>query len=69
MAIGLGIVLIAVGLTFGLGAVHISGMEDYVAPETLGWILVGVGVLAVVVSLVVNRQNSRVHHIEERRIE
>lgn len=69
MGLGLGIVLLAVGLIFGFGAIHISGMEDYVASETLGWILAAVGVLAIVLSLVANRQRTQTRHVDEHRIE
>lgn len=67
MGLGLGIVLLAVGLIFGLGAIEIPALDDYVASDVLGWILVGVGVLAIILSLVANRQRSETRYIEERR--
>ncbi|WP_300681205.1 hypothetical protein [Nocardioides sp.] len=67
MGIGLGIVLLAVGLIFGFGAIKIDGMDKYIASDTLGWILVAVGVLAIVLSLVMNKQRGETRHVEERR--
>lgn len=67
MGIGLGIVLLVLGLVFALGVVNIPGMEDYVATETLGWILVVVGALAIVLALVMNKQRGETKHVEERR--
>ena len=64
MGIGLGIVLLVAGLVLVLGVFEfdIAGIEDI----TLGWILVVVGVLAIVLALIVNQQRrSRV--VEERR--
>jgi len=69
MGIGLGIVLIVLGLIFGLGVVHTPGLDDYVATETLGWILLAAGVLAVVLALVMNKQRGETRHVEERRVD
>lgn len=69
MGLGLGIVLLAVGLIFGLGAIKIGALDDYVASDVLGWILVGVGVLAIILSLVANRQRSETRYIEDRRVD
>ncbi|MBE7325806.1 hypothetical protein IEQ44_14230 [Nocardioides sp. Y6] len=69
MGLGLGIVLIVLGLIFGLGVVNIPGLDDYVATETLGWILVIAGVLSLVLGLVMNKQRSETRHVEERRVD
>lgn len=69
MGLGLGIVLIVLGLIFGLGVVNIPGLEDYVATETLGWILVVAGVLSLVLGLVMNKQRSETRHVEEQHVD
>ncbi|GAA2002778.1 MULTISPECIES: DUF6458 family protein [Nocardioides] len=65
MVIGLGIVLIVVGLVFVLDVItlDLANVED----TTLGWILLAAGVLAIVVSLIVNQQRTRSVHVTERR--
>ncbi len=65
MAIGLGIVLIALGLILVLDVVNLD--TSLVDTGTLGWILLIAGALAIVVSLIVNQQRSRAHVVEERR--
>ncbi|WP_370618458.1 DUF6458 family protein [Mumia qirimensis] len=65
MAIGLGIVLIVLGLVFALDVINID--TSAVDTGTLGWILLAVGVLAIVISLVVNQQRQRSTVVEERR--
>ncbi|MGN0064921.1 MAG: DUF6458 family protein [Nocardioides sp.] len=67
MGIGLGIVLLVIGLIFALDVVSIPGMEDYVASDTLGWILVAVGALAIVLALVMNKQRGETKHVVEER--
>lgn len=67
MGIGLGVVLIVLGLVFGLGVVEIPGLDEYVATETLGWILFGAGVLAIILALVMNKQRSQTRHVVEER--
>ncbi|MBA2698677.1 MAG: hypothetical protein H0U61_07885 [Nocardioidaceae bacterium] len=66
MGIGLGVVLIVIGavLIWALD-VDISFIED----NTLGWILLIAGVLAIALSLIINAQRSRnkTTHVEERR--
>ena len=64
MAIGLGIVLVVLGLILVLDVVNFD--TTAVDTGTLGWILLIAGVLAIVISLVVNQQRSRTV-IEERR--
>ncbi|MDQ3615683.1 MAG: DUF6458 family protein [Actinomycetota bacterium] len=65
MGIGLGVVLIVAGLILVLGVVNFDmpAVED----TTLGWILLIVGILAIVLALVINAQRSRSRHVEERR--
>jgi len=65
MAIGLGIVLIAAGLILLLDVVNVD--LSFVNDDALGWILLGVGVLAIVLSLIVNQQRTRHTVVEERR--
>jgi uncharacterized membrane protein HdeD (DUF308 family) len=65
MGIGLGIVLLIVGLILVLGVFQFD--LSFVDDQSLGWILLIVGVLAIVLALVMNQQRSRTKHIEERR--
>ncbi|MFC7504633.1 hypothetical protein ACOACQ_07335 [Nocardioides sp. CPCC 206347] len=65
MAIGLGIVLIAAGLILLLDVVTID--MSFIDDSALGGILLAVGILAIVVSLIVNQQRSRHTVVEERR--
>lgn len=68
MGIGIGIVLLVIGLILVLGAIDTpDSMADYVEVETLGWICLVVGILAIVLALVMNQQRSRTTHVEERR--
>lgn len=66
MGIGLGIVLVVLGAIL-MWAVNIN--IPHVNDNTLGLILLIVGVLAIVISLIMNMQRSRTHttHVEERR--
>lgn len=68
MAIGLGVVLIVIGAIFAFALdVDLNFVDDNV----LGWILILAGVLAIVLSLIVNAQRSRQRttHVEERRLD
>jgi uncharacterized membrane protein HdeD (DUF308 family) len=67
MVIGLGIVLIVAGLILAADVVNID--TTAVDTETLGWILLAAGVLAIVISLVVNQQRTRSTTVVERRDE
>jgi flagellar motor component MotA len=68
MGIGLGIVLLVIGLILALGAVDLpAAIDDAIATETVGWILIVMGALALVLALVMNQQRSRTTHVEERR--
>jgi len=65
MVIGLGIVLIVLGLIFALDVINID--TSAVDTGTLGWILLIAGILAIVVSLVVNQQRTRSSTVVEER--
>lgn len=71
MGIGLGIVLLLVGLIFALGVVDLpASIDDAIATTALGWILIVVGILAIVLSLVINAQRSRsTRVVEDRRVD
>lgn len=66
MAIGFGVLLIVVGAIFAFALnVDLNFIED----NTLGWILMVAGVLAIVLSFFVGEQQRRrtTTHVEERR--
>lgn len=66
MTIGLGIVLIVLGLIFALDVINVD--TSVIDTGTLGWILLLAGILAIVISLVVNQQRTRsTRVVEERR--
>lgn len=65
MAIGLGVLLVAAGLILLLNVVTID--LSFIDDAALGGVLLAVGVLAIVLSLIVNQQRSRRKVIEERR--
>ena len=65
MGIGLGIVLVVIGLILVLGVINFD--ISFVDDSALGWILLVVGILAIVLALVINQQRSRTTHVEERR--
>lgn len=70
MGIGIGIVLLVLGLILVTGAVDLpASIDDAIAGDTLGWILLIVGALAIVLALVMNQQRSRSTstYVEERR--
>ena len=71
MGIGLGVVLLLLGLIFAFDVVNLpASIDDVVATNTLGWILIIVGVLAIVLALVMNSQRSRsTRVVEERRVD
>lgn len=67
MGIGLGIVLLVIGLILLFGAIDLpASVDDVVATETLGWILVVAGALALILALVVNAQRQRTTHVDRR---
>jgi hypothetical protein len=66
MAIGLGVILLAGGLILVADVLTVD--VAYVNDSALGWILILAGVLAIVISLVVNWQRNRdTELVEERR--
>lgn len=67
MGIGLGIILVILGLILVLNVVDFN--LSFVNDSALGWILLLVGILAIVLALVMNAQRSRTKHVEERRYE
>ena len=71
MGIGLGVVLLLLGLIFAFGVIDLpASVDDVVATNTLGWILIIVGALAIILALVMNSQRSRsTRVVEERRVD
>jgi uncharacterized membrane protein YidH (DUF202 family) len=68
MGIGVGIVLIVLGLIGVTGAVRLpDSIQDNIAGETLGWIFLVVGILALVLALVMNKQRQKATYVEEYR--
>ncbi len=64
MGVGLGVLLLVVGaILYWAVEVDIPGISD----NTLGIILMVVGVIAIVLALVINQQRSRTTVVEERR--
>lgn len=71
MGIGLGVLLLLLGLILAFGAIDLpASIDKAVSSDTLGWILIIVGVLAIVLALVMNAQRSRsTQVVEERRVD
>ena len=69
MGIGVGILLLVIGLILLLGVIEDfpDAITDVVDVDTLGWICLIVGILAIVLALVMNQQRSKTTTIEERR--
>ena len=68
MGIGVGILLLVIGLILVLEAVDLpDAVTEVVNADTIGWICVIVGALALVLALVMNQQRRKTTHIEERR--
>ena len=65
MGIGLGVVLLVLGLILVLGVIQFD--IQFVDDAARGWILLVVGVIAIVLALVMNQQRGRTKHVEERR--
>ena len=72
MGIGLGVVLLLFGLIFAFEVLDLpASVDDVIATTTLGWILIIVGVLAIVLALVMNAQRTRTatRVVEDRRVD
>ena len=69
MGIGVGILLLVIGLILLLDVIeeYPDVVTDVIEIETLGWICLIVGILAIVLALVMNQQRSKTTHVEERR--
>jgi hypothetical protein len=65
MGIGLGVVLLVLGLILALGVVDFD--ISFVDDVALGWIFLIVGILAIALALVMNKQRSQTRHVEEHR--
>lgn len=60
MGIGLGVVLLLIGLIFALDVVNLpESVDANLDSNTLGWILIILGVLAIILALVMNAQRQR----------
>ncbi len=60
MGIGLGVVLLVLGLILALDVVNLpDDIDANLDSNALGWILIIVGVLAIVLPLVINSQRRR----------
>jgi tellurite resistance protein TehA-like permease len=69
MGIGLGVVLLLLGLILAFNVVNLpSSIDNAVNSDTLGWILIIVGVLALVLSVVINSQRTRRNTVVEERV-
>jgi hypothetical protein len=62
MGIGLGIVLLVLGLVLVSGVVNFD--IEFIDDAGLGWILVVVGVLAIVLALILNAQRGHTTRVE-----
>lgn len=69
MGIGVGILLLVIGLILLLDVIeeYPDAVTDVIEINTLGWICLIVGILAIVLALVMNQQRSKTTHVEERR--
>lgn len=65
MVIGLGILLIIAGLVLVLDVVDID--SSAVDMSTLGWILLVAGIVAIIISLIVNQQRTKATTVVEER--
>ena len=62
------ILLLVIGLILVLDAITLpDAVTDVIEAQTVGWICVIVGALALVLALVMNNQRRKTTHIEERR--
>ncbi len=69
MGIGIGILLLVVGLILLTGAVDLpQSVDDVVATNTVGWICLVVGILALVLAVMSMQRGRRTEIVEERRL-
>lgn len=71
MGIGVGVVLLVIGLILATNIIHWPhGVTNVISThglDVLGWILIIVGVVAILLVLIMNHQRTRTTHVEERR--
>ena len=68
MGFGVGIVLLVIGAILVTGAVDLpASVDDVVATNMVGWILILAGALAIVLGLIATRNRSHTTVVEERR--
>jgi len=68
MGIGVGILLLVIGLILVLEAIDLpDSITSAIDAQTIGWICVIAGALALVLALIMNQQRSKTTHVEERR--
>lgn len=68
MGFGVGIVLLVIGAILVTGAVDLpASVDEVVATNTVGWILILAGALGIVLGLIANRSRSHTTVVEERR--
>ena len=68
MGIGLGVILLLIGLVLAFDVVNLpASIDRNLDSNTLGWILIIVGILALVLSLVINNQRTRRSTVVEER--
>ncbi len=66
MGFGVGIVLLVLGAILVTGAVDLpASVDDVIATNTVGWILILAGVLGIVLGLIATRRNSHTTVVEE----
>ena len=68
MGFGVGIILLVIGAILVTGAVDLpASVDDVVATNTVGGILILAGVLGIVLGLIATRSRNRTTVVEERR--
>ncbi len=67
MGFGVGIILLVIGAILVTGAVDLpASVDDVVATNTVGWILILAGALGLVLGLIASRNNRHTTVVEER---
>ncbi|WP_243059530.1 DUF6458 family protein [Nocardioides sp. SR21] len=70
MGIGIGIFLIVLGLIGVTGAVTLpAAIQDNIATDTLGWIFLIVGIVAIALALIMNQLRQKATYVQERRVD